>query len=128
MVLSLPVHLYDSLMGYHENIDIKIMCPNSKKQQGLTHRPMDDRTLQSLYRIPVLHSFLGTMRWYEEVAYYTNAQHFTANGEIPARGQGKRKSQDEKDAIALSKNYFLNLAKTGKLNLPLDQPGIILDF
>ena len=27
------IHLYDSLTGYHKNIDIKVMCPNSKKRQ-----------------------------------------------------------------------------------------------
>ena len=68
--------LYDSLTGYHENFNIATMVKDSKKRQGLTSRPMDNGTLQSLRRIPLLHSFINLLRWLEEAGYYHNAQYF----------------------------------------------------
>ena len=51
-----------------------------------------------------------------------NARLFNESGQIPVIGQGKKKPKDDKDALEMSKDYFRDLAKNGRLNLPLDQP------
>ena len=51
-------------------------------------------------------------------------EQFTETGEVPVRGQGKKKPQGDKDAIELAEYLFRDAAKNGELNLPLDQPGI----
>ena len=38
---------------------------------------------------------------------------------IPTRGQGKKKTDDEEFALWLSEYIFKDLAKNGELNLPL---------
>ena len=85
---------------------------------------MDDGTLESLRRIPVLHSWINLLKWNENACYYQNAKQFTETGEVPVRGQGKKKPQGDKDAIELAEYLFRDAAKNGELNLPLDQPGI----
>ena len=41
---------------------------------------------------------------------------------IPVRGQGKKKSNDEVKALTEAAAIFRDMAKNGPLNLPLDQP------
>ena len=85
---------------------------------------MDDGTLHSLETIPVLHSSINLLNWHEEACYYQNARHFTESGEVPIRGQGKKKPQGDRDALKFASDIFRDQAKNGDLNLPLDQPGI----
>ena len=41
------------------------------------------------------------------------------DGNIPTRGQGKKKTEDEEFALWTSEYIFKDLAKNGELNLPL---------
>ena len=59
------------------------------------------------------------MKWYEQAAYYHNAQFGMPDGNIPTRGQGKKKTLDEEIALWTSEYIFKELAKNGELNLPL---------
>ena len=60
-----------------------------------------------------------SFKWYEQAAYYHNAQFGMPDENIPTRGQGKKKTDDEEFALWLSEYIFKDLAKNGELNLPL---------
>ena len=93
----------------------------SKVREGITHKPMEDGTLQSNMVMPVLHAWLNLLKWNENLAEYFNAQFLTASNTIPVRGQGRKKSDDEKKALNDSKIAFRDDAKHD-LNLPLNRP------
>ena len=111
------IDLYDQLTQ-QGTIDIKSI-KDSKKRQNITSKPDDDGTLRTTERLPVLHSRINLLKWYENAAYYHNAQFGMADGNIPTRGQGKKKTLEEEWALAISELIFKDLAKNGELNLPL---------
>ena len=59
----------------------------------------------------------------EHLGYYWNARFLTEDGHIPVRGQGRKKTQEDKDVLEDSEWWFKMVAKYGPLNLPLDMPG-----
>ena len=122
--ISEMIALYDELTGFDQTVDIRQLIPNSKRRKGMTARSLDDGTLQSNKKIPVLHAYINLLRWFEEANYYFNARKITANGQIPKRGQGIAKNLDEKKALAEAKRIFQYKTKYGPLNMALDRPGI----
>ena len=85
-------------------------------------KPMEDGSLKSNQLLPVLHLWINLLKWFEQLNYYFNARLLTSNQTVPVRGQGRKKSDNEKAAITEASNNFRNLAKNGQLNLPLDRP------
>ena len=111
------IELYENLTGNRADVDISLLVKSSERREGLTI------TLQSMKRIPPLHSYINSLKWFEKTNYSLNARMFNESGDIPVIGRGKKKHQDDKYALERSKDYFGNLAKNGQLNSPLDQPG-----
>ena len=59
------------------------------------------------------------LKWNENLAEYFNAQFLTATNTVPVRGQGRKKSDDEKRALNEAKIAFRDDARDN-LNLPLN--------
>ena len=116
------IALYDQLTGFDDTVDIKKLYPNSKRRKGLTHRPLDDGTLELNKKLPVLHSYINLLNWFEQAGYHHNARLLTKDGQIPRRGQGIKKTDDENDALAEAKLWFQLQAKYEELNMALDAP------
>ena len=127
------LELYDTLTNY-DTIDI-MTIKSSAKRKGLLGRPMDDGSLKSIQRLPVLHSVINLLKWFEHAAHYLNARYFSAaaallfdeevdEGTIPTRGQGRKKKEWEAGCVEVSKDLFRIMARDD-MGLPLDQPGTI---
>ena len=127
------IELYDTLTN-HGTIDI-MTIKNSAKRGGLTGEPMDDGSLDSIKRLPVLHSIINMLKWFEHACHYLNARLLTAaaallfdeevdEGTVPTRGQGRKKKVWEQGVVDLSRDLFRLMARDD-LGLPLDQPGTI---
>ena len=127
------IELYDTLTNY-DTIDI-MTIKSSKKRRGLVGRPLDDGSLKSIQRLPVLHSVINMLKWFEHACHYLNARLFTKwaallfdedieDGTIPTRGQGRKKKEWEQGCVDLSKDLFRIMARDD-LGLPLDQAGTI---
>ena len=88
----------------------------------MTHRPLDDGTLELNKKLPVLHSYINLLNWMEQAGYHHNARLLTKDGQIPRRGQGIKKTDDENDALDEAKLWFQLQAKYCELNIALDAP------
>ena len=60
---------------------------------------MDDGTLESLRRIPVLHSWINLLKWNENACYYQNAKQFTEQASLEFKNAESEKA--EKQMISL---------------------------
>ena len=70
--------------------------------------------------VSIMHCKIAALRWTKETAIHYNAREAFPD-EIPIQGMGKRKSQEQKDAVEISKSDLLAFAKYGPFNHPLGQ-------
>ena len=76
--------------------------------------------LQPIYCLPVLHAKINSLKFWENLGYSFNARGAFENN-VPIRGPGLHRTDEQKLAVDLSKYDFRASAKR-KLNLPLDMP------
>ena len=94
---------------------------SSKKRDGITQEPLVSDLLKPNHIMPTLHAKLNSLKLFENLAYTYNAR-FSFPNNVPFRGQGKKKNNQQKDAIKNAKNTFRLQARNGPLSLPLDSP------
>ena len=71
--------------------------------------------------VSIMHAKIAALRWAKDSAIHYNARDAFPDG-IPIRGFGKRrKTDEEKEAVELSKYDLLANAKYGPFNNPLGQ-------
>ena len=93
---------------------------SSAVRSGITNQPLITDFFQPIRILPVLHAKINSLKWWEKFAYSFNARGAFENN-IPIRGQGKRKSTEQTQAVDNSEYEFKREAKR-QCNLPLDMP------
>lgn len=93
---------------------------SSSIRKGLSHKPMGEGYFQVNRIIPVLHSSLNTLKFKQELAYSLNSRdEYEKNGGQIFRGQGKKRTKNQKKAKKKAKAIFQSKSKKD-CNLPLD--------
>ena len=101
----------------------ELMSVKSDDRVGVTYEPMitgDEFTV--FENIPILHTWINTLRFFEDLPFFLNARHAFPDG-IPVRGAGLHKSDEQHYALKMAKLEFIEKAKNGPLNLTLCTPN-----
>ena len=109
------------MINFHYDLTSgKLKKTKSAVRGGITSQPLITDFLQPIRILPVLHAKINSLKWWENLAYSFNAREAFENN-TPIRGQGKRKSPEQSQAVDNSEYEFKRFAKE-HLNLPLDMP------